>query len=116
MIEFDEDTDEELGWCDGQCYACGLPGRVDDLGLCEECRTKLERDLIRQRDWDYSAWAFGLSDEGREKLYRQVITQHSKKLELITPTEGTRKQRPAHRRRRKDTGRTPGGQDLSQST
>jgi hypothetical protein len=61
MIEFDEDTDEEWGWYDGQCYACDLFGRVDDLGLCEECRTKLERDLIRQRDWDYSAWAFGLS-------------------------------------------------------
>lgn len=109
MIEFDEDTDEEWGWYDGQCYACDLPGRVDDLGLCEECRTKLERDLIRQRDWDYSAWAFGLSDEGREKLYHQVITQHSGKLELIAPTGGIRKQRPAHRRRRKDTGRTYGG-------
>jgi len=42
MIEFDEDTDEEWGWYDGQCYACDLPGRVDDLGLCEQCRTKLE--------------------------------------------------------------------------
>jgi hypothetical protein len=55
MIEFDEDMDEEWGWYDGQCYACDLLGRVDDLGLCEECRTKLERDLVRQRDWDYSA-------------------------------------------------------------
>jgi hypothetical protein len=111
MIEFEQDTDEEWGWYDGQCYACDLYGRVDDLGLCEECRTKLERDLVRQRDWDYSAWAFGLSDEDREKLYRQVIAQYGKKLELIAPPEETRKQRPAHRRKRKG-----GAQSRSRST
>jgi hypothetical protein len=111
MIEFDEDTDEECSWYDGQCYACDLYGRVDDLGLCEECRTKLGRDLIRQQDWDYSAWAFGLSDEDREKLYGQVIAQYGKKLELIAPPEGTGKQRPARRRRRKG-----GAQNRSQST
>ena len=111
MIGFDEDIDEEWGEYDGQCLACDLWGRVDDLGLCEECRTKLERDLIRQRDWDYSAWAFGLSDEGREKLYQQVIAQYGKKLELIVPPEETRKERPAHRRRRKG-----GAQNRSQST
>jgi hypothetical protein len=99
MIEFDEDMDEEWGWYDGQCYACDLLGRVDDLGLCEECRTKLERDLVRQRDWEYSAWAFGLSDEGREKLYRQVIVQYGKKLELIAPEKETRKQHLTRRRK-----------------
>ena len=101
MIEFDEGTDEEWGWYDGQCYACDLFGRVDDLGLCEECRTKLERDLVRQRDWDYSAWAFGLSDEGREKLYRQVIAQHGKKLELIAPEEEHQGKRSSRRRRKR---------------
>ena len=91
MIEFEQDTDEAWGRYDGQCYACDLLARVDDLGLCEECRTKLEPGtpwvLVRQRDWDYSAWAFGLSDEGREKLYRQVIAQYGKKLELIASEE-----------------------------
>lgn len=85
------------GWYNGLCSACVLFARVDDLGLCEECRTKLEPGtlwvLIRQRDWDYSAWAFGLSDEGRENLYRQVIAQYGKKLELIAPPEETRKKR-----------------------
>ena len=100
MIEFEQDTDEEWGRCDGQCYACDLYGRVDDLGLCEECRTKLERDLVRQRDWDYSAWAFGLSDEGREKLYRQVIAQYGKKLELIASNEEPHKERPSRGRRK----------------
>ena len=55
MIELGKDTDEKWGWYNGQCHACDLWGCVDDLGLCETCRTKLERDLIRQRDWDYSA-------------------------------------------------------------
>jgi len=99
MIELDGDTDEEWGWHDGQCYACDLYGRVDDLGLCEECRTKLEHNLVRQRDCDYSAWAFGLSEEGREKLYRQVIVQYGKKLELSAPPEGTRKRFGTRRRK-----------------
>ena len=100
MIEFEQDTDEEWGWYDGQCYACDLLGRVDDLRLCEQCRTKLERDLVRQRDWDYSAWAFGLSDEGREKLYREVIAQYGKKLELIASNEEPHKERPSRGRGR----------------
>ena len=66
---------------------------MDDLGLCEKCITKLERDLIRQRDWDYLAWACGLSDGGQKKLYQQVIAQYGKKLELIALPEGTRTQR-----------------------
>jgi hypothetical protein len=27
---------------------------LNDFGLCEGCAGKLERDLIRQRDWDYN--------------------------------------------------------------
>jgi hypothetical protein len=93
MFEFDKEADELWGWYDGQCYACDLYGPVDDLGLCKECSAKLERDLIRQRDWDYSAAAFGLSDADREKLRRQVIRQHGRKLELIAPSEKPRKKR-----------------------
>lgn len=95
----DEDVDDLDGCYDGQCSACETWARIDDLGLCEECRTKLERDLVRQRDWDYSAWAFGLSDERREELYRQVIAQHGKRLELIASLEGTRKKRGSQRRK-----------------
>lgn len=99
--EFDEDTDELWDGYDGQCQACDLWGSVDDLGLCEACRVKFERDLVRQREWDYSAWAFGLSDEGREELYRQVIAQHGRAMELIAPREGSRKKRSRQRRRRR---------------
>jgi hypothetical protein len=101
MFEFDEDIDEAWGIWDGQCQACDRYGPVDDLSLCEDCGPKLERDLIRQRAWDYSAMAFGLSDQDREELRRQVIAQFGQALELIAPPEKTRKKRSARRRRKK---------------
>ena len=117
-LEFGEDVEEGWGLYDGQCLACDLLGQVDDLGLCEECREKFERDLVRRRDWDYSAWAFGLSDEGREELNRQVIAQYGERLELIAPPEGTHRQssaRNTRRRRRRGAARTPGARTRKQS-
>ena len=52
MYESDENGDELWGEWDGQCQACDCWGRVNDLMLCENCAAMLERDLIRQRDWD----------------------------------------------------------------
>jgi hypothetical protein len=78
----------------GQCVACDFLGRVNDLGLCEECAGKLERDLGRERDWDYSASAFGLADDDREKLRRQVVEQYGEARELIAPIKQARKKRP----------------------
>ena len=86
MSEFHEDLEEPFGLWEGQCQACDMWGPVDDMMLCETCAAKLERDLIRQRDWDYSATAFGLSPEAREELRRQVIKQFGKALELIAPS------------------------------
>lgn len=34
------------------CLGCDLPLPVNDMGLCDICFTKLERDLIHSRDWD----------------------------------------------------------------
>jgi hypothetical protein len=77
---------------------------VNDLGLCDECSGKLDRDLIRQRDWDYSVSAFGLDVAKREELRRQVIFQYGEKLELIAPLERTnkkeRRQRKKHQKKR----------------
>jgi hypothetical protein len=98
--EFEEDVEEEGGWYDGQCQACELWGRVDDVALCEACRDKLERDLVRLRDWEYSASGFGLSDEGREALYRQVIARHGQALELVASQAGSGKKRSPRKRRR----------------
>jgi len=108
VSEFDEDLDELWGMWDGQCQACDRFGRVNDLSLCENCDAMLDRDLIHQRDWEYSATAFCVPPEHREELRRQVIAQFGEALELIAPPgeveknqfsrsrEGRRKKRRGH--------------------
>jgi hypothetical protein len=85
---------------EGDCQACDMFGPVDDLGLCDECSAKLERDMIRQRAWDYSATAFGVNPENREKLRAATIAEHGDALELIAPDSGRQEPRGQRRRRR----------------
>ena len=44
----------------GECQGCDAIRTLNDLGLCEVCAAKLDRDLIRQRGWEYSSLAFGV--------------------------------------------------------
>lgn len=81
-----------------ECHCCGFFAQLNDLGLCEECATKLERDLIRQQDWEYSTSAFGLSLEAREALHRQIIKQYGADLELIAPRKKSYKKRSSRKR------------------
>ncbi len=97
-----DDNDLPFGLYEASCAGCDGFARVNDLGLCEDCAGKLERDLIRQRDWDYSAAAYGLKDEQREQLHRQVIRQFGAEFELIAApkkpdAKRKRKNRKAHR-------------------
>ncbi len=69
----------------GECASCDMFRPLDEQGLCLACAGMLERDLIRQRDWEYSATAFLLSDEVREKLRRKVVAEYGEGLELIDP-------------------------------
>ena len=101
MPELDENVDESWGNFEGQCQGCDLFGRLNDLSLCEDCVAKLEHDLIRQRDWDYSATAFGLSGDDRETLRRQIIAQHGEALELIAPSKATLNEGTTRRRRKR---------------
>lgn len=102
------DPEETAGY-EGECQGCDIWARVGDLGLCSDCTAKLERDLIREREWDYSVAAHGVSPEGREELRALVIRQYGEELELIAPEKkgkkkrGTkkRKARPARKKRRK---------------
>jgi hypothetical protein len=92
--------DEELfGLWEGQCQACEMWGRVNDLMLCEECDAKIQRDLIRARDWDYVAAAFGLGDRGRERLRAEVIRQYGAENELIMDQK-PKKRKSRQRRQR----------------
>lgn len=70
----------------GECAYCDMFRPLDDQGLCLVCAAMLERDMIRQRDWEYAASTAFLSDEGREALRRQVVAEYGEGLELIDPT------------------------------
>lgn len=72
---------------EGICQACDAYGSVDDLSLCDSCAEKFERDITRQRQWDYSVNAFGLTAEQREELRHQIIAKYGEKLELIAPSK-----------------------------
>lgn len=99
IFEFDENDVEPWDSLEGECLGCDNYGLVDDLGLCEECAAKLERDLIRHRDWDYSVTAYALSSEAREELHSKVIEQYGEAFELIAPPK--REQRKPKSRKRK---------------
>jgi len=74
---------ETFGLWEGQCQACEMWGMVNDMMLCEECDAKIQRDLIRARDWGYVAAAFGLNEEGCERLRAEVIRLYGAENELI---------------------------------
>lgn len=60
--------DERNSW---ECVGCDLPLPLNDLGLCAECATKLERDLIRARDWNYSTTAFFSQQNSKSPCERE---------------------------------------------
>lgn len=67
----------------GECVSCDKFRPLDDLGLCPVCAAMLERDLIRQRDWEYAASTALLNEEDREALRQQVVAEYGERLELI---------------------------------
>jgi hypothetical protein len=75
----------EFDLYEGKCQGCDNFTRVNDLALCEECNGKLDRDLIRQREWDYSASAFSVPKEKLEEFRAAVIKEYGEKYELIVP-------------------------------
>ena len=94
--------DNEFGFYEGECQGCDIFTRVNDVGLCEECAAKLDRDLVRQRDWQYLTVAYGVPPEKREELRSKVIQQYGSDLELITGSEVKRsKSRGQKRAKRK---------------
>ena len=77
----------------GACVGCDqvVPQR-DDLGLCPDCAAKLDRDMIRDRDWERSWTAWHTPADQREALRTRVVARYGAQYELIVP--------PAPRRRR----------------
>lgn len=65
------------------CRGCELPQHVNDIGLCNECYAKLERDLIRMWDWEYSGEAMRMPATQLEALRERVIREYGAAYELL---------------------------------
>lgn len=96
----EDDNPDEL--IDTFCEGCDLPLPVNDLGLCDTCFAKLERDLIRSRDWDYTVTAFGVASDHLEALRERVIRDYGTAYELIeSPRKSKSKRSKSHATQRK---------------
>jgi hypothetical protein len=71
----------------GACVSCDQWHSLDDSGMCDTCAAKFDRDLIRQRAWDYSATAFGYDPQDYEALRQSVIDSYGAAYELLAPPE-----------------------------
>lgn len=91
----DESSTDEL--IDTICVGCDLPFPVNDLGLCDDCSAKLERDLIRSRDWEYSVTAFAVAPDQLEGLRERIIRDYGADYELIESPD-TKKRKPKNKR------------------
>ena len=105
IFDFEDDELNQFGFYEGECQGCDLFTMLNDFGLCEGCAGKLERDLLRQRDWDYSALAYGVPAEKREALRNEIIGRYGGKLELISPKEEPDRKRKKKRRGKRKKGR-----------
>lgn len=82
---YDDDTDDLS--ISGICQGCDNYHTINDIGLCDLCAAKLDRDFIRQRQWEYSTAAFCVDQAAREQLRNSLIKQYGEKNELITSSE-----------------------------
>ena len=94
------EPDAELEQLSGECRACEDIGFVTYDMLCFPCAQEVERDLLRMRDWDYSALAYGLSAVDREDLRKRIIADYGGALErLADPAAAPENTRRRHKRR-----------------
>ncbi len=85
----------------GECQGCDTTKSLNDLGLCDDCAEKLNRDLIRQRDWAYSSLAFEVPSSKHEELRENIISVYGEKLELIGPSKNLSTSRKRKKKRKK---------------
>jgi rubredoxin len=104
-LDFEAEDLNGFGFYEGECQGCDTFQPLNDLALCEKCAVKLDRDLIRQRDWDYSVSAFGVPESKLEDLRKEVIKQYGEKLELIALTNRNQKKSKKRKRNKKRSGK-----------
>ena len=58
------------------CVACErMVLKRDDLGLCPDCAAKLDRNMMRDRDWERFWTAWQTPADQREALRSQVVAR-----------------------------------------
>lgn len=80
--------------CD--CIACELLTEVNELGFCEVCFEKFERDLIRLHDESITAH---MTSKAFQALRKEVIRIYGADYELLSSSK--RKNKSAHSRETK---------------
>ena len=100
-LNIDYDSADDYGLYQGDCQGCDHYETLNDLGLCEICFGKLDRDLIRQREWSLSSLAFGCPQAQLEDLRKNIIKQYGEKLELTAPSKNEVRRSKKSRKKRK---------------
>ena len=65
-----------------KCQGCDEYGFTNDIGLCDECDSQIQRDLIRSKDFDYAVETAFASPDQREKIRNKVIKKFGSKKEF----------------------------------
>ena len=79
----DDEDDDAFDDEENLCQGCEEEAELNRAGLCASCADKLERDLIRKREWRHVPAARKQSKEALELLRNRIIKEYGKALELI---------------------------------
>ena len=83
VLSHDDEDDDAFDDEENLCQGCDEEKDLNRFGLCEACADKLERDLIRKREWRHLPAGKKQSKEKLELLRNRVIKEYGKALELI---------------------------------
>lgn len=67
----------------GFCEVCNMHENLNDVLLCNNCNEKLERDLIRKGEYDYSSQSAFKSTEERKNIHKNIIKKYGSNMELL---------------------------------
>ena len=83
--EFDNDpVDEILNDYEDHCRGCNNFSHLDDMGYCEKCGEKFERDMLRLRRWEFSLTASYIPKDEYENLRQDTIDQFGPEFEILS--------------------------------
>jgi hypothetical protein len=74
------------------CIGCDqVVSQRDTLGRCPACAATLDRDMMRDRDWERSWTAWQIPADQRDALRAQVVARYGARYGLRAPPAPTRR-------------------------